>query len=463
MSTENEVLDQVSKEVEKIGALAKENIETLRKNYTELQHELKTQGEKVDGLGKLKLDRLADDISKRQEEIDKKNAEIIGANEAMQKHMEELDVMIQRQKMHGIASTDEANREVRDFVLALNARSNKNIKSDQVDAEIEKMIGALPEYKKAFEAYARINGDVQDLSPEQRKTLSVGSDPDGGYTVTPAMSSRVITKLYEMSPIRSLAGSESISTDALEMMADVDDSTTCGWAGSETVLGNPTATPKLAKLRIPVHQLYARVYATQQLLEDSGINIESWLGNKIGEKMSRAEATAFVSGTGVGQPRGFLTYSSGSAWGTIEQVAMGDASLLTADGFVSLKYALIEQYMERATWIMNRSTVAAAMKLKTGTGGDYVWKPGMLANDPTSTILGLPVRMATDMPAVAANALAVALAEWREAYLIVDRLGITLQRDPYSAKPLVEFYSRKRLGADVVNFQAIKIGKIAAS
>lgn len=463
MAEENEVLEQVSKEVEKIGALAKENIDTLRKNYTELQHELKSQGEKVDMLGKLKLDRLADDISKRQEEVDKKNAEIVAANEAMQKHMEQLDMMIQRQKMHGVAGTDESQREVRDFVLALNARSNKNIKADQVLAEVEKMAGVMPEYKQAFEALIRINGDAQDLTPEQRKTLSVGSDPDGGYTVTPAMSSRVITKLFEMSPIRSLAGGESISTDALEMMTDIDDSTTCGWAGSETVLGNPTATPKLAKLRIPVHQLYARVYATQQLLEDSGINIESWLGNKIGDKMARTEASAFVTGTGIGQPRGFLTYGTGSAWGTIEQVAMGDASLLTADGFVSLKYALIEQYMERATWLMNRSTVAAAMKLKTSTGGDYVWKPGMLADDPTSTILGLPVRMATDMPAVAANALAVAIAEWREAYLIVDRLGITLQRDPYSAKPLVEFYSRKRLGADVVNFQAIKIGKIAAS
>ena len=141
---------------------------------------------------------------------------------------------------------------------------------------------------------------------------------------------------------------------------------------------------------------------------------------------------------------------------------MGHATALTADGFIDIKYSLKEQFLGMATaWLMNRSTVAAAMKLKDGTG-NYIWKPSMLASDPGSSILGIPVRMSTTMPAVAAGALSVALADWKEAYTIVDRLGITIQRDPYTVKPLVEFYTRKRVGGDVTNFEAIKIGVISA-
>ena len=109
---------------------------------------------------------------------------------------------------------------------------------------------------------------------------------------------------------------------------------------------------------------------------------------------------------------------------------------------------------------MNRLSVADTMYLKDGNGA-YIWKPGF-ADDPAgSTILGLPVRMSTTMPVVAAGALSVAIADWREAYVIVDSMGVTVQRDPFTAKPFVEFYTRKRVGGDVTNFQAIKLGVIS--
>ena len=462
MIDEREVLEAVKKEVDSIGSLAKENIEKLNNHYKNLTAELKTQGEKVDALQQLKIDRLATDISVRQEEMDKKAQELKAGHEALQKHLEALDVAIQRNKFSGNGTDEKAVEEIKQFVCAINAIKKKDSTPESLAEQIDTVAAEMPEYKKVFELFLRRPGDERQLTPDQMKTLSVGSDPDGGFAVTPTLSSRVITKLFESSPLRSLAGVETITSDAIEMMTDIDDSANCGWEG-EQILGDMTDTPKASMLRIPVHNMYARARATQKLLEDSGINIESWLGDKIGSKMARTEATSFVTGTGVGQPRGFLTYAAGSAWGQIEQVAMGDSSLLTADGFISLKYAMVESLLERGTWLMNRSTVAAAMKLKNGTTAEYIWKPSMLEKDPSSTILGLPVRMAADMPAVAANSLAVALADWREAYLIVDRLGTTVQRDPYTAKPLVEFYFRRRLGGDIVNFQAIKIGKIAAS
>jgi HK97 family phage major capsid protein len=120
----------------------------------------------------------------------------------------------------------------------------------------------------------------------------------------------------------------------------------------------------------------------------------------------------------------------------------------------------MEYYLNRGTWLMQRSTVMAAMKLKDGAG-DYLWKPSMLAADPSSVILGLPVRMSPTVPTVAANSLSVILADWKSAYLIVDRLGMTIQRDPFTVKPFVEFYTRKRVGADVIDYDAVKIGRIA--
>jgi HK97 family phage major capsid protein len=139
---------------------------------------------------------------------------------------------------------------------------------------------------------------------------------------------------------------------------------------------------------------------------------------------------------------------------------MGNATALTADGFKSVKYSLAEDYLNRGTWLMNRLTVAEAMKLKDGNG-QYLWQPGMQLGQPAQ-LDGLPVRMSTTMPQVAASALSVVLADWSEFYMVVDRLGITVQRDPYTAKPFIEFYTRKRVGGDVINFDAGRIGVIAA-
>jgi HK97 family phage major capsid protein len=140
---------------------------------------------------------------------------------------------------------------------------------------------------------------------------------------------------------------------------------------------------------------------------------------------------------------------------------MGHATALTADGLIDVKFSLVEDYLTRGTWLANRLTVADIMQLKDGNG-QYLWRAGLEPSQP-SVLLGLPIRMSTTMPVVAANALSIALAEWSEAYMIVDRLGISVQRDPYTAKPMVEFYTRKRVGGDVINYEAIIIGKVAAS
>ena len=449
-SPEPDVAKKVFKEVKAKFDAVNENLDSIKSAHEQLK---KLVDERDGNLPEVKaqIAKLSEDITVRQAAIDKKADEVHDRMDAVE---------IAMKRPGGYVPGDEGNKEyaeAKQFLIERLASSQKGADFNKLSS-IEPNIGELREYKKAFQAFLRRPGDERSLFPEEAKAMSVGIDPDGGYTVTPFMSARILERIREIDPIRSLAGGETITTNAIEFMVDRDEAAS-GWE-TETVTGAETATPEIGKRRIVVHNAYARPRATQQLLEDSGINVEAWLASKVGERFARTEGAAFVTGTGIGQPRGFLTYPSGTAWGQIEQVAMGAAAALTADGFIDVKYSLIEEYMNRGTWLMNRSTVAAAMQLKDGTGA-YIWKPALIASDPTSTILGSPVRMSTTMPSVAANALAVVYADFSQAYLIVDRLGITIQRDPYTVKPFVEFYTRKRVGGDVMQFDAIKIGIIS--
>jgi HK97 family phage major capsid protein len=187
------------------------------------------------------------------------------------------------------------------------------------------------------------------------------------------------------------------------------------------------------------------------------MNVEAWIAEKVSDKFARTEATSFISGNGVGKPRGILTYASGTSFNQVEQVVSGSAALLLPDGLISLVYALKAPYKVGAQFLMKRATVSAIRKFKDTTN-QYLWQPSVQAGQPDS-LLGFPIMEADDMEAVAANALAVAFGNFKAAYQIVDRIGIRTLRDPYSSKPYVEFYTTKRVGGGVKNFEAFKIQK----
>ncbi len=313
----------------------------------------------------------------------------------------------------------------------------------------------LAEHKKAFIDYLRKGNDA-NLGEMQTKALSVGSDPDGGYLVTPAMAN-IITKIVnETSPIRQLASVQTISSDSLDTIADVQ-LMSGGWTGEQDSRSE-TNTAQIGKRNIPVHELYANPRATQKLLDDANINIEQWLAEKIAEKLSLLENTAFVSGNGTSKPRGFLTYASGTSWGQIQQVSSGTSADFGADDLISLFYTLKEPYQKNATFVMARATLANVRQMK-GSDGQYLWQPALTAGAP-DILLGRPVVQASDMEAIGASSLSVAVADWKQAYQIVDRIGIRTLRDPFSAKPYVQFYTTKRVGGDVLNFEAIKLLKL---
>jgi HK97 family phage major capsid protein len=317
-------------------------------------------------------------------------------------------------------------------------------------------------YKAAFDTFLRKGEEV--MGPDERKALSVGTDPDGGYVVNPDLSGRIVMKVFETSPMRAYASIQVISSDALEGLFDLNEASS-GWVG-ETDSRPETNTPQLGKWRIPAHELYAKPKATQKLLDDASINMEAWLASKVSEKFARDEANAFVVGNGVNKPRGFLTYSSGTTLpGTIERFDTGVNGAFAAapnggDVLINALYGLKQQYRANATWFMNRATLKLTRKLKDSDGA-YLWSPGIAAGQPAS-LLGYPVASFEDMPDPATDSLSIAVGDMREAYQIVDRLGIRTLRDPYSAKPYVEFYTTKRVGGDVVNFEAIKLIEFTA-
>lgn len=342
----------------------------------------------------------------------------------------------------------------------------------------QKIEAGNAEHKAAFMGFVRKGADA-GLEAIQRKALSVNDDTAGGYTVPADLSGRIVKHVFETSPIRQYASVTSISTDSIEGINDINQATSGGWV-SEGGARATTATPALGMWKIQVHEQFANPTATQKLLDDSAWNAEQWLGEKVADIFSRTENAAFCTGTGVGQPHGFVaanrtivadsgvtddSFQTGKKMGYVPTGA--SAAFLTTAGngdcLVNTVQALKAAYRARpgCAWAMPRGVYALVRTLKDQYGR-YLWEPSFKEGMP-SMLLGFPVAEFNDMAAAAANSYSIAFANWAEAYQIVDRIGIRVLRDPYTSKPNVLFYSTKRVGGDVLNFDAIKFVKFAAS
>ena len=314
------------------------------------------------------------------------------------------------------------------------------------------------EYKAAFNHYLRkgMDGALEQL---QSKSLSTTVDANGGYLVPNQLAAMIVEIINESSPMRSLATVETISSDSLDLIEDPTDMD-AAWGDETTDRTADTNTSVLSRNTIPTFEMYAQPKATQKLIDDASIDIESWIAQKVADKFARLEATAFITGDGTTKPTGILSYAAGTTYGTqIQQLTTGSSGVVTADSLLQLYYALKDGYSKNATFLMHRTTVQAVRLLKEATTNQYLWQPGLSAGTP-DTLLGVPVALAADMPVPAANALSVAIGDFKRAYMIVDRIGIRTLRDPFTAKPFVKFYTTKRVGGQVVNTEAVKILKL---
>lgn len=339
-----------------------------------------------------------------------------------------------------------------DRIETVNARPGREMKSLGYNGDDQS------EYKSAFNMYLR-KGMDSGLEQIQTKALSVGTDANGGFLVPNQMADLIVSIVNESSPLRALASVETISSDSLDVIEDVTDMD-AAWGDETTVRSAETTSSTLGRNTIDTFELFAQPQATQKLVDDASINIEEWVARKVADKMARLEATAFISGNGTTQPKGILTYTAGTAFGQIQQVNSGTSAVVTADSLINLYYSLKDDYARNATFLMHRTTVQAVRLLKEATTNQYLWQPGLAAGTPDS-LMGVPVAVAADMPVPAAASLSIAVADFKRAYLIVDRIGIRTLRDPFTAKPFVKFYTTKRVGGEVVNTDAIKILKLS--
>jgi HK97 family phage major capsid protein len=372
------------------------------------------------------------------------------------------DALIEDKLARINAALDAQQRKLDDIAL----KSARPAFGEQKAARGAHHSAAAIEHRQAFGAYMR-DGDAAGLAALETKAMSIGSNVDGGYTVPVELETEIGKRLTAISPIRSIAGVRTISGNVYKKPF-MTAGPSVGWIG-ETGSRPQTTSPTLDQLSFPAMELYAQPAATATLLEDSAVNIEEWLAQEVEAVFAAQEGTAFVTGDGSNKPKGFLNYTTVAnaswSWGNLGTIASGAdgafAGSNPSDTLVDLIYALKAGYRQNANFVMNRKTQATIRKFKDSTG-HYLWQPPAVAGGRAS-LMTFPVVEAEDMPDIAEDSLSIAFGDFARGYLIVDRAGVSVLRDPYSAKPYVLFYTTKRVGGGVQDFDAIKLMKFAES
>lgn len=314
-----------------------------------------------------------------------------------------------------------------------------------------------------------IDADLRDL--EVKASLTTDSDEDGGYVVPEEMSDTIDRVVGTVSVMRDISQVMSISTDSYKKLVSMGGAGS-GWVG-EKAARPETDTPTLRELVFNMQEIYANPAATQKMLDDARVDIAQWLGNEVAIEFAEQEGAAFISGDGVNRPRGILAYdkvaNASYAWGKLGYVPSGkaggfadaSATVSPADALIDLVYSLKQQYRNGGSFLMSDATMGSVRKFKDAEG-NFIWNTPTGTED-LPTILNKPVRNDDNMDAVGAGKFPIAFGNFQRGYLIVDRFGIRVLRDPYTNKPYVHFYTTKRVGGGVQNFEAIKLMKIGTS
>jgi HK97 family phage major capsid protein len=343
---------------------------------------------------------------------------------------------------------------------------------DEVKARLDRVSRAaarpiLDGVRDTAEVKSFVDGYLRRGRETELKSIRGTVAADGGYAVPREIDAMIAKELVEISPIRKLAQVVQVGTSGYRKLVATG-GIASGWV-AETAGRPETNTPQFQEVAPPTGELYANPAASQQMLDDAAFDLEGWLASEIAMEFARAEGAAFVHGSGVDQPLGFLSSptslagDSVRAFGALQYVGSGDP-----DGFdiapdlklIDLVHTMKAGHRQGASWVMNSTTLAEVRKLKTGDGG-FLWQPGLVEGQP-DRLLGYPIVEAEDMPDIAAGAFPIAFGNFKAGYLIAERTATTILRDPFTNKPFVHFYATRRVGGQVLDSAAIKLLKIEA-
>jgi HK97 family phage major capsid protein len=292
------------------------------------------------------------------------------------------------------------------------------------------------------------------LTADQFKAMTLADSETGGYLAPAEYVAEILTTVTEWSQIRGLARLRTTSRTAVQIPKKTQ-SAAAAWV-SEIDSRDETQNPKWGLETLVAHEMYALAKVSKQDLEDTIFDIEGFLREEFAEQFGVTEGTAFVNGSGDGQPEGFMTNTE------VGEVVSEDADEITGDGLINLYYELKEAYLANSQWVLNRSTLKEIRKLKDGNN-QYLWAPGIKTDARPASILDRPYTTAPDMPDVGAGLYPVIFGDFRRGYTILDRVAMELMRDPFSSKStgMVEISARRRVGGKVMITEALKKLKIS--
>lgn len=380
--------------------------------------------------------------SKRLDEIEKKGSADPLLEEKVDKMADDISKMAETKQAIEIQEKNLAEAQVKlDNLETVIARPNTG-ESKDVDIQM-----------KAFGDWLR-KGEVDEV---EKKALYESDDTLGGFYAPAEYVADLIKGVTEISPIRSIARVRTTSNRGIEIPKRTGQFSATFVA--ETGTRSETTGYTTGLMQIDAHELYALVDISQAMLEDSAFDLEAEMSEEFGTQFAKAEGTAFVSGNSVGRPQGFTDTTAG-----VGSTNSGSGTALTANGLVDLTMAIKSDYMANATFVMNRATFADVLKLEDTEGQKIFVNAMSYVGGTPATILGKPYILAEDMPDVGGSAKPIAYGDFSRAYTIVDRVNLSVMRDPYSQATSgnIRYVARRRVGGTVVLPEAIRLQNISA-
>ncbi|WP_198080481.1 phage major capsid protein [Acinetobacter calcoaceticus] len=371
----------------------------------------------------------------------------------------ELDA-IKAEKVKQTETTEKLNQKLGDLDK-LKADLEKEIKeAKRPGATTDKEVD---QHKSAFYQFMR-KGVDDGLSDLEQKAVQTTTNPDGGYAVPEELDRTLLELLKDESPMRAVCSQMTIGTPDYKKLVNLGGAGS-GWVG-ETDTRPATGTPTLAQIQAYMGEIYANPQATQTSLDDVFFDVENWISTEVAQEFAEKEGQAFLLGDGDKKPKGILAYAMATttdktrAFGTLQQIKSGAAGNFTGDNLIDLIYSLKKGYRNGALFMMTNLTQSKVRKFKDSEN-NYIWQPGLQLGQP-STLLGYGIEENEDMPEAEADANAVLFGNFKRGYLITDRMGTRVLRDPYTNKPYVGFYTTKRTGGMLTDSNAIKVLTLAA-
>ena len=432
-----------------IGSVA----EAIDKIATAFEEYKRTNDERIEAIRK---GAGTADLDSKLSRIEKE----IGQLEEQRSRLEKLETKLSRPGAGGGSGGDRSSPEAEAYKSAF-------LSWVRNPGDPERRMALQQRAKELKRVEAKAFGDDDGFETRASQTVtSTGSA--GGFALPEVIERQILRLTLDISPIRQIATVRTVSSPDYKELVDVNGAG-FEWVG-ETDARSQTNTPNLAEVAPTFGMASAKPQASEESLDDLFFDVENWLISSAAEAIAQGEGAAFVSGDGTKKPTGFLAgpapvgaADASRAFGTLQYVASGQAAALptSADVFLDLAYSLRARYRANARWVTSKAVLAALRKYKD-SHGQYLWQPSMQAGQP-ATFLGYAITEAEDMPAVAANAFPLAFGDFKEGYLICDRVGMRITRDEITTPGFVKFYVRKRVGGKLRNAQAIKLLKIAAS